>query len=166
MKDKMHKIGLRLVKESDIDLLYEWAIDAKVRENAFHQETFDYETHKRWFNKMMSDSNEIQFIYEYNGQPIGQIRLSISGEIAEIGYSVQEKYRGRGHGKVMLSLVQRTVKDKYPQIAYLTAKVKPYNVASINAFKDVGFGEEYHYFKLDTCQDLDVESVVNSIKSV
>ena len=123
-------IKLRKVEYSDIDLLYRWANDPIVRKNSFNSAPISFDAHKDWFNKMMDDPSVFQFILMDENTPVGQIRLNINGEDAEIGYSVASEYRGRGYGHKLLQLLVCLVKEDYPQIKRLIAKVKPENSVS------------------------------------
>lgn len=73
------ELNLRIATNEDMDLLYEWANDRTVRENAFHTEPIPYETHISWFARIMQDEDEILYILEKDNRPIGQIRFSIGG---------------------------------------------------------------------------------------
>lgn len=53
---------LREAVEEDMDLLYEWANDAEVRKNAFHTEQIPYDTHKKWFENLLKDTETLQYI--------------------------------------------------------------------------------------------------------
>ena len=75
-------------------------------------------------------------------EPTGQIRLSISGETAEIGYSVCALKRGKGHGTKILKLICVEVEKNIPEVKRLIGKVKDENIASQKAFLDAGYCEE------------------------
>ena len=66
------------------------------------------------------------------------------GDSAEIGYSVCAEKRGQGYGKIMLQMLCEKVRQEFPEIKKLTAKVKPENRASQKTFEAVGYKEIYH----------------------
>lgn len=148
------KLYLRKATENDVDILFKWANDDVVRKNSFCTDKIKYEDHLAWFDKLLKDSNQIQFILEQNeaGQInlIGQIRISLeeNGTQAEIGYSVDSSYRGMGYGKQMLRMAATQLQRDYPKISRLIAKVKPNNVASYKAFIDTGFEEMFQQLEL------------------
>lgn len=142
-------IKLRKVEYSDIDLLYRWANDPIVRKNSFNSAPISFDAHKDWFNKMMDDPSVFQFILMDENTPVGQIRLNINGEDAEIGYSVASEYRGRGYGHKLLQLLVCLVKEDYPQIKRLIAKVKPENSVSKELFEKEGYGMKYSCYSLE-----------------
>ncbi len=142
-------IKLRKAKNNDMDLLYRWANDPLVRKNSFNSDTISYDDHKKWFKKIMSDETVQQYIMERNGIPIGQIRLTISGNSAEVGYSIDRDYRAQGYGHIIIDLISEEVNNNHPDIKRLVAKVKKENMASAKLFESAGY-EMVYEFSLDT----------------
>ena len=140
---------LRLAKNTDMDLLFEWANDPSVRKNSFSSEDILYEEHQKWFDQLMKDQNCRQYIYMHHGRETGQIRLTVHGESAEISYSICPEKRGQGHGKRILELICEQVKRDFPEIMKLEGRVKPENMTSRKAFLKSGFLEEYVAYKMD-----------------
>lgn len=146
MQDKL--AYLRKVTEKDVDLLYEWANDITVRANAFSTEPIPYTEHIRWFQAKLQDKDTKIYIYMYEEQPIGQIRIDIEGEKAKIDYSIAAQSRQQGHGKKMLRLLEHEVQEHLPQITCLLAQVKCENNASKAVFVTSGYEEQYvMYYK-------------------
>lgn len=139
---------LRRAVEEDMDLLFEWANDAVVRRNSFTTDKITYEEHKRWFTNILSDSERHQYIYIYDNEPIGQVRITVDNEVAEIGYSICAGNRGMGHGELILELICEQVKCDFPQVQKLVGKVKPDNIASQKAFERAGFVEKYYAYEV------------------
>lgn len=133
---------LRAAAEEDVDLLFAWANEPLVRQNAFSTKEILYEEHKTWFGRILNDKNSTQYLYVYAGEAIGQIRIQIDGQIAEISYSVCAQKRGQGHGKRMLQLLCEKVKQEFPDVKRLVGQVKPDNIASQAAFRNAGFLEK------------------------
>lgn len=134
---------LRKALEGDMDLLFKWANDPVVRANSFNTDPILYENHVEWFNKMMDDPAVLQFILMDGDIPVGQIRLNVEESEAEIGYSMDSEFRGKGYGHRILKLVVDEVQKNYPEIKGLIAKVKPENVASNKLFESEGYCLEY-----------------------
>lgn len=139
----MSKVFLRKAEKNDMDLLFKWANDLVVRSNSFNSDPIPYENHVKWFNKMMEDSTVPQFILMDDDMPVGQIRLNIENDDAEIGYSIESEFRGKGYGHRILQLVADEVRESYPNISTLIAKVKPENAASNRLFESEGYECEY-----------------------
>lgn len=68
-------------------------------------------------------------------RPVGQIRLDISDGVADIDYSVDRRYRGRGIGRQLLYLAT-LYRD---EVRTFRGLVKPSNKASAKAFEAAGF---------------------------
>lgn len=144
---------LRTAVKEDMDLLFKWANEQSVRKNSFSMEEITYEEHQRWYLELLERKDIRQYIYVYNGEEIGQVRITICGETAEIGYSVCAERRGMGHGKNLLQLLYNQVREDFPEVKKLVAKVKPDNIASQKAFLDVGYMEKYEVFEICLAED-------------
>lgn len=131
---------LRKGTAEDMDLLFQWANDPAVRRFSFNSDPIAYENHQRWFKRMMEDDSVLQFILMDGDEPVGQIRLNIEGEYAELGYSVSSECRGHGYGRTLLRLTAQEVKTNYPQIKRLIAAVKSENTASAKILEKENFG--------------------------
>ena len=142
------ELYLRAAIPSDMDMLFRLANDETVRNNSFHTAPISYEEHIEWFRKMMEDDSQLQFVIMADGQPIGQIRLTLDGDNAEIGYSIIPEKRGIGLGGEAIHLIKTLVRREYPYIRKLTAYVKPENVASIYCLEENGFRETYRHYEL------------------
>ncbi len=157
----MERIFLRKATLEDAELLFSWANDMDVRRNAFQQQDIMWEEHAAWMHKKLGDENCHIYIAridmthvsdELEGaerihifdspptvaseRPIGQVRLDVKDGRAEIDYSIDVQYRGKGYGTVMLNQVMQL-----PGLGVRTfvAKVKPGNLASVRVFEKCGF---------------------------
>ena len=146
------ELYLRKVEKDDMDLLFEWANDDEVRNNAFNSEKIPYENHVKWFELAYQRNDVYMFIMcNEDDIPIGQIRLNTEGENAIIDYSIDGDIRGMGFGASMLWLIIEKIQNEIPEIKRLIGQVKHENVASARAFEKCGFfmeeKEEYkEYF--------------------
>lgn len=143
------KSYLRQADENDKGLLYEWANEAEVRKNSFSTVEISYEEHQRWYRQILSRSDCRQYIYMQDDKAVGQVRLTISGNKAEVSYSICAEKRCMGYGKMMLQLLCEQVKKDLPEIKTLIAKVKPDNIASRKVFMDIGYLERYDVFEME-----------------
>ena len=132
---------LRQAKEQDMDVLLHWANEKQVRQASFCSEPITSQQHQKWFQNVMKSDCIWQFIYEVNGCLIGQIRITVEDNAAVISYSIAKEHRGKGYGKRMVKLLEREVRDNYPEISELRAYVKNENIASQKVFEGLGFGK-------------------------
>ena len=84
-----------------------------------------------------------------NNTPVGQIRLTINGDEAEIGYSIAKEFRGKGYGHRILQLASEKMKKEHCEIKRLIAKVKPENMTSNRLFVDEGYMLDYCCYTYD-----------------
>lgn len=156
-------LRLRKATEADIETLFHWANEKSVRENSFDSHVITFDEHTAWFHRLMSDPNKAQYILLLNDEPIGQIRLHIDGDEAEISYSISKAVRGCGYGKELIRLIIKQVKIDYPYVAKLIAKVKPSNAASYYCFNKNGFEEIYQQLEYDLSKSGNAESENNRL---
>lgn len=140
-------LRLRKVTYEDEELLLRWANDPATRASSFETHHISDEEHHAWFTKMMDDPERIAFILMEDDAPVGQCRIDIEGESAEIDYSIAPDRRGMGYGKLIVALLLDEVHEHYPEISRLIAKVKPKNVASARCFTNNGFEEKYECYE-------------------
>ena len=130
---------LREVKIKDKDLLFEWANDSECRKNSLNSNLITYEEHCAWFDRKLNSECCKMYIYLYQKQEAGQIRIDIQGESGQISYSIAKEYRSQGHGKKILHLIEKEMLGK---VKYLTAVVKEDNIASQLKFEQNNYEKE------------------------
>ena len=140
---------LRYADSQDIDLLFRWANERTVRKNAFSPAEITYEEHCRWFAQILAREDARQYIFMCEEEPVGQIRVTVEGSKAVIGYSICPEKRCQGYGKEMVHLLIEQVKKDFPSVETLAAKVKPDNIASQKVFLDMGYAYKYNAYELD-----------------
>lgn len=147
------KMGyLKVADRRDMDILFDWVNEASVRENAFSESKISYEEHKKWFESILKSKDAKQYIYICDEMPIGQVRVDIYGEKAEIDYSICLEKRHMGYGKEMIAQLKQQMRFDFPCVKTLVAKVKPENAASQKVFLENGYKEIYHCFELEIGQ--------------
>ena len=139
---------LRSVIKDDLNLLFNWANELEVRKNSFQTEQIPYYDHKNWFEKLLHDETQIQYIFLVDSYPVGQIRFSIHDDKAEVNYSIDINMRGKGYGKKILELAKSKFFKEYPKIKKIIARVKKDNEASKKSFCANGYEEVYTQYEL------------------
>jgi len=143
------KLYLRPVTNEDIKLLFDWVNDKDTRQNAFETHIITYEEHSAWFKRMMEDPEQIQYILMLGEKPVGQVRLTIEREEADIDYSISDSERGRGYGKEIIRQIKGKVREDCPMVKTLIARVKTSNTASYHCFIGNGFKEVYRQLEFE-----------------
>jgi spore coat polysaccharide biosynthesis predicted glycosyltransferase SpsG/RimJ/RimL family protein N-acetyltransferase len=138
-KDKFFQLGLLLRRATldDLLLLFNWANDTVVRQNAINQELIEMDNHRHWLVDKLRSSNTLIFILTLFDQPIGQIRYDFNGVEWELDYSIDTKYRGRGFGKKIIEMTIKAFSGKV-----IRAYVKSDNIASSKVFESLQFEKD------------------------
>jgi RimJ/RimL family protein N-acetyltransferase len=131
-------INIRIANQKDVATYFEWANEPEVRNNSLNPELIIWENHIEWFNKRLKDSNTYFYFFEYQQNPLGQVRFEIKNNVALINYSVDKKFRGKGLAKTILLKAMSELKLNLPNISF-EAYVKKANTPSILVFKNLNF---------------------------
>lgn len=130
---------LRPATKNDLALYFRWANDPTTRANAFDQNQIELETHRRWFRAKLSDENCAMYVLMMGVDPVGQIRFDQINDYVEIGYSIDNSFRGQGLG---LELVRLGMSEMIRSgRTSFRARVKHDNHASASIFRKAGFVE-------------------------
>jgi len=134
---------LHLVEASikDAELIYNWANDPEVRNNAVNNEPIIYENHLEWFNKKINSTESIIFIAYLNETPIGQIRFDKNNDDWQIDYLIDSIHRGKGFGKEIVWEGMKIMNKSFGNNLTFTAFVKADNIASIKVFRNINYLE-------------------------
>lgn len=145
----MAELYIRYANKEDLELLFNWANDPIVRQNSFSTDVISIEEHKLWFDNMLNRSDAKQYIYMNEDIPIGQAKVRVEGNIAEIGYSIAQEYRGNGYGSKLLIDLKKQVIIDFPNIMKIIGRVKDNNIGSKKAFISAGYNCDYLMFSYD-----------------
>ena len=96
---------LREISYNDWEILLEWRNEKETRDNSINSNLIQEDEHKDFIKKIIKDSEKTQFIFEYNGKPVGTIREDLLGvDKFELSYTINPKYRGMKIGQIMMHL--------------------------------------------------------------
>lgn len=132
-------IYLKEATLEDVDLLFKWVNDESVRKSAFNSKLIAYSEHSEWFNQILQSSDCKIYIGYVDENPIGQIRIDLEDNIAVIDYSVDNRYRGRGYGAILLEALENEISYSLKQIKLIMGKVKYDNIYSRQTFEKAGY---------------------------
>ena len=137
-------LALRQVTEADVELLFRWANDRVVRQNAFTVDPIPYENHVIWFAKMLANPSVKNYVlYEtVENIAVGQIRFSVDEGKALIGYSLDENWRGKGLGSKLILMGEEKLLQDLADVQVFKAQVKYENTASARVFEKCGYEKE------------------------
>lgn len=135
--EKQRGISMRKATLADLLVYYKWANEKEVRKNSVNQGQIDLAHHSKWFASKLK-ATDTELFFEKNGMPLGQVRFDTEKGKAEIGYSIDPKFRGQGYGEVILSRAIHGFSKAFPKTPII-AKVRETNIASNKVFIKLGF---------------------------
>lgn len=141
MQIKGERIRLRRVREDDCKLLWEWANDPVTRSVSFRPDPIPWDQHVQWFKSKISDPNCAFFIaVNTEDIPVGQVRHDIDGNEAVISVSMDEKFRGKGYGSIIIQCASQRLFN-ISHVITIHAYMKQGNDASMRAFMKSGYSK-------------------------
>jgi UDP-2,4-diacetamido-2,4,6-trideoxy-beta-L-altropyranose hydrolase len=133
------ELRLRLARESDCRLLFEWAQDPAARAASFHSAAIFWDEHVRWFGERLQDRDSVLYIGENAaGVPLGLVRFQIKGDEAVLSVNVAPGFRGEGWGRELIRFSTRSLVRTH-SVRRIKAFVKPDNQASVRLFEASAF---------------------------
>lgn len=136
-------LSISLKKAEKEDLMFYFALrnEPGVMESSFNPEPINLETHRKWFFQKLTDLNSFLFVVLCRGRAIGQVRLDIEQDMAEINIAIAPEHRKRGYGSIAIEEACKSTFDKVPRLTKIFAHIKVGNVASVRSFGRAGFVE-------------------------
>ncbi|TGL45846.1 GNAT family N-acetyltransferase [Leptospira perdikensis] len=134
---------LRNVIPQDIDLVFQWANDPDTRNQSYSSNLIPYEQHRSWFHQKIEEKID-WFIAEINEIPVGIIRFDKNQDQLKVNYSIDERWRGKGLGKEIISLALNHISLELERETTILGFVKKNNLASIKCFASNGFSQDEH----------------------
>lgn len=140
--------GLRLAREEDMLMIYNWRNSDHVRVYMHNPELIPWENHQKWFKKMLQSEQDLYFVYELKQRPVGVVCFNkIKNEKAEWGFYLGEKELPRGAGADMLRAAIKLAKNSIG-LKIITATIIEQNPKSKHLHTKLGFivrNNEYVY---------------------
>ena len=93
---------IRLAKNSDVKLIFEWINDPLVRKVSFNSSLIPYDNHEKWFYSKIKEPTTTYHIAEINNEALGQIRYDLQESEYIISILIAPNFRGMGFSSKML----------------------------------------------------------------
>lgn len=124
----------------DCEIYFKWVNDPLVRNQSYDTASIEYHEHEKWFKERIHDPNFYFYIFSNEEQQkVGQVRITKhDDEIAIIGVSVDNMYRGNSYASEMLNLASNIFLRENPHYS-IHAYIKSHNMASIYSFEKANF---------------------------
>ena len=135
--DSANELYIRHAKLTDVDLIFEWSNDEKVREQSFDSDVISYESHCEWFKNQLDNKNALTYIIEFENKPASLVRIHVNASNATIGVLIAEEFRGKGLARICIrtGVAEYFKTNSSPILAF----IKKQNIASIKSFEKAGF---------------------------
>jgi UDP-2,4-diacetamido-2,4,6-trideoxy-beta-L-altropyranose hydrolase len=115
---------LRRVLPQDATMLFEWRNDSATIAASRETVPVSSSEHSCWFETALGDPDRQIYIGEYEGTPVGTVRVDRRADGQEVSWTVAPAARGKGIGKAIVKLVADTL------VGRIYADVKTGNAAS------------------------------------
>lgn len=138
----MLDLFLRRANQDDEMFLYKLVNEKACRENSLNTQTITYEGHVAWFKKILYSKTKKQYILMKEDLPVGQGRLELIDNICRVSYSIIPEKRGKGYGKRLICLLNKAIRNDFPECSYSYAEVLKRNIASRKIFEELGYTAE------------------------
>lgn len=132
-------LRLRPATAADADLLLEWRNDPVTRAASFTTGEVHPAKHRAWLAARLTDPLCRLSIAEWDGVPIGQVRVTRIGDrCGEISVALAPEARGQG---LAAAVITEACAASAPALALTTvvASIRPENERSRRAFEAAGF---------------------------
>lgn len=135
----MRSLTARRAGAGDAELLRRWRNDPETRRRSFTKTPVSDAEHRAWLGKRLASDRAAIWIFSDGGMPVGQVRVDLDGDVAEVSIVVAPERRGRGYGKAMLSEALRLLRRDFGPGVRARALVLDDHEASLRTFKACGF---------------------------
>jgi RimJ/RimL family protein N-acetyltransferase len=129
-------VDLKPMDEGDFEFLYRWNNDPAYTGPYEPFEAIPELELRSWLGDM--PANPLWFIMQTKqAEPVGQMRVSLEGDHAVLGYRVAPPYRGRGYCTDAVEAATRHLLGT--GLRYVEAETNPRNAASRRVLEKAGF---------------------------
>lgn len=148
--DNDNDIVLRRACALDSKNIFLWRNNEFTRQYSADTSIIDWQTHEKWFEKIISGNDRVLLIGSIKGQEIGVLRYDLQPTLAIISVYLVPLQYGKGLGTRLICTGNEWVRKYLPFIEKIHAMILPNNLASHNAFKKAGFIKDSsgYYFDL------------------
>jgi UDP-2,4-diacetamido-2,4,6-trideoxy-beta-L-altropyranose hydrolase len=128
------KLRLRPATANDCRQAFNWRNAPNVRDVSHNREPIEWESHVRWFSKMLSGSSRRLFVAIVGDRDVGHIRLDSGDDGEEVSFYLDPRLNGLGLGSRMLAAV-----EQYVLMGLIVGTVVDGNDASHRLFEKTGY---------------------------
>lgn len=138
-------IELRNLKASDESIIFEWISNRELRKMTGTRGEPNIDGHRTWFERKISDKNNLTKIITYNGEAVGIVgtnEINNNDKNANIYiYIGNENCRKKGIASIALNILCEILFNNH-NCHKIVASIRSYNLPSIKLFEKNGFSCE------------------------
>lgn len=131
-------IILRKATMEDAANLLAWRNDPKTRRWSRSSDIVTPAEHHAWLERTLAYPFRSLYVAERDVVPIGTGRLDYEHDQIEVSVTVAPEHRGHGYGEEIVRLLLDSA-NQHPLPRWVSAYVKPFNLASLITFQRAGF---------------------------
>jgi RimJ/RimL family protein N-acetyltransferase len=135
----MVALTARRADAADAELLRGWRNDPETRRRSFAKTAVSVAEHRAWLHARLGSDRAAIWIFSDGEVPVGQVRVDLDGDVAEVSIVVAPERRGQGYGKAMLSEAMQLLRKEFGAGVRARALVLDDHEASLRTFKACGF---------------------------
>jgi UDP-2,4-diacetamido-2,4,6-trideoxy-beta-L-altropyranose hydrolase len=134
------KITLRPICHSDVDMIYNWQINPKIRKYFHNPTPPSYDEHCDWLTNSIADPTCYLYMIEHDYCPAGVLRLNYqvatekSAEYYLVSVYIAPEHHNNGIGTIAINYANRLFRE-----SELRAEIQSDNLASREMFKKSGY---------------------------
>ena len=145
-----NEIEVRRASISDGNKVWPWRNNKATRKYSLDKSELIFDEHIKWWKKSILDSKRLLLLGILNNTEFGLVRFDFLGTTEAVTSIYLNPLKvGRGLGRRLLIKGISWLKDNYPELKTVSAKIVSENTASIKLFQSVGFYETNRSFRLE-----------------
>lgn len=142
------EILIRPAEYDDCDAIWRWRNHPDTRRHSLDSKEVDLNTHRDWYAKALADPRRNLLIGEMAGLPVGVLRFDVAESAALTSIYLVPEWTGRSIGPALLRRGIEWLRHNRPGVRVVDAEILGSNIASLHAFRQVGFVTSKYEVKL------------------
>jgi UDP-2,4-diacetamido-2,4,6-trideoxy-beta-L-altropyranose hydrolase len=135
-------IKMRLADQSDSLNIFTWRNHPTIRDNSISTKEISWAEHEKWYGQQSGKASRPIFIGEAKCKPVGVVRFDIADDMAEVSIYLVPNSDSSGLGRSLLSQAECWLKEHYPSLLFVRAKVLEKNIPSIKLFQSLQYVQQ------------------------
>ncbi len=132
-------LTLRPAESRDCEPIHRWRNAESTRRYSLDSHSIDFDQHRSWFNRVVSDPDRRLLIGEIDGEAAGVLRFDRDDVRATISVYLVPDHYGRGIGARLIEAGCSWVAHNWPEVGTIEAVIMADNLPSVSAFSKAGF---------------------------